>query len=181
MSHSFQSRRKKSNGSWLFQCKNSLKLLFVTAFIQIFLFGSPRVQSFNLSLKKKSLRYGNKNRIFINIPIYYLHYDKNHHSVSKRLELLVQSEKNESEDDFLYIKNDSYFKELGFKSIKKVEKGNSISSSDNAENQSMAGLIKYFVPGFVAIWAAGYGAVFLAEISGDLISCCYCYIRNCYL
>lgn len=170
MSHLFPSRRNKSNGSWLFQGKNSLKLLFVTAFIHIFLLNSPKVQSFNLSLRRKSLRYGNKDRIFINIPIYYLHYDKNHHSVSNRLEFLLRSEKNESEDDFVYFKNNSYFKELGFKSIKKVDKGNSISSSDNAENLSMAGLIKYFVPSFVAIWAAGYGAVFLAEISGNLIN-----------
>ena len=28
-------------------------------------------------------------------------------------------------------------------------------------------LIQYFVPGFVFIWATGYGAVFLAEIQGE--------------
>jgi hypothetical protein len=91
-------------------------------------------------------------------------------NVNGRVKFSLQSEKNESDEDFEYIRKNAYFSELGFKSIKKVDKGNSVSGAENKESQSMAGLIKYFVPGFVGIWAAGYGGVFLAEISGDLIS-----------
>jgi hypothetical protein len=160
MSHLIQSRREKSIVSWLFQCKNNLRLLFIIAFIQIFLSGFPKVLSFNLSLNKKSLRYENRNRIVKKATGY--------HNANDRLKFSLKSEQNDSDDDFVYIRKNAYFNELGFKSIKKVEKGNSISSSDNTENESMKGLLKYFVPGFVGLWAAGYGAVFLAEISGNL-------------
>lgn len=146
--------------SWLFQCKNDLRSLFIIAFIQIFLFGSPNVLSFNSSLNKKSLRYENRNGILKKATCY--------HHANDRLKFSLQSGQNDSDDDFVYIRKNAYFNELGFKSIKKVEKGKSISGSDNIENQSMKGLIKYFVPGFVGLWAAGYGAVFLAEISGNL-------------
>lgn len=161
MSQSFQSRMKKSNGSRLFQCTNNLGLLFIIAFIQITLFCSPKVSSFHLSLNKKSLRYERRNTILKTST------DLN---INGRVKILLQSQKNESDEDFEYIRKNAYFNELGFKSIKKVDKGNSVSGSENKESQSMAGLIKYFVPGFVGIWAAGYGAVFLAEISGNLIS-----------
>ena len=66
----------------------------------------------------------------------------------------------------LGIEND-YFKQLGYKSIVKEKKENIIIGPDTESSQSMSGLIKYFVPGFVAIWAAGYGAIFFAEISGN--------------
>ena len=66
----------------------------------------------------------------------------------------------------LGIEND-YFKQLGYKSIVKEKKENIVIGPDTESSQSISGLIKYFVPGFVAIWAAGYGAIFFAEISGN--------------
>ena len=73
--------------------------------------------------------------------------------------------KSGSEDE--PARQSDYFQQLGFKYIVKEKKENTFIGPDTESNQSMAGLIKYFVPGFVAIWAAGYGAVFLAELSGN--------------
>ena len=73
------------------------------------------------------------------------------------------------EDEFfkrLGIEND-YFKQLGYKTITKEKKENTFIGPNTETDQSMSGLIKYFVPGFVAIWAVGYGGVFFAEISGN--------------
>jgi hypothetical protein len=63
--------------------------------------------------------------------------------------------------------DNSYFQQLGFRRIVREKKESTFIGPNDAENQSVAGLLKYFVPGFVALWAAGYGAVFLAEISGN--------------
>jgi hypothetical protein len=60
-----------------------------------------------------------------------------------------------------------YFQQLGFRRIVREKNESTFIGPNDTENQSVAGLLKYFVPGFVAIWAAGYGAVFLAEISGN--------------
>lgn len=75
-----------------------------------------------------------------------------------------------SEDDTLM--DNEYFRNLGWKTIVKEKKEKEAKKENtfignNEGDQTYAGLIKYFVPGFVAIWAAGYGAVFLAEISGN--------------
>lgn len=61
----------------------------------------------------------------------------------------------------------SYFQQLAFRRIVKEKKESSVIGPDDKESQSVAGLLKYFIPGFVALWAAGYGAIFLAEISGN--------------
>ena len=77
------------------------------------------------------------------------------------------------EDDEQSLYDNDYFRSLAFRYIvkeknAKTEKNeNTFIGSNNGADQTYAGLIKYFVPGFVAIWAAGYGAVFLAEISGN--------------
>ena len=65
-----------------------------------------------------------------------------------------------------YVKND-YFQQLGFRRIVPEKKEPSFAGSDSEQNQSLAGLLKFFIPGFVALWAAGYGAIFLAEITGN--------------
>lgn len=63
--------------------------------------------------------------------------------------------------------DNSYFQQLGFRRIVKEKKESTIIGPNDTENQSVAGLLKYFIPGFVGLWAAGYGAIFLAEISGN--------------
>lgn len=63
--------------------------------------------------------------------------------------------------------DNSYFQQLGFRRIVKEKKESTIIGPNDSESQSVAGLLKYFIPGFVALWAAGYGAIFLAEISGN--------------
>jgi hypothetical protein len=63
--------------------------------------------------------------------------------------------------------DNSYFQQLAFRRIVPEKKESTFIGPNNTENQSVAGLLKYFIPGFVALWAGGYGAIFLAEISGN--------------
>lgn len=65
-----------------------------------------------------------------------------------------------------YVRND-YFQQLGFRRIVPERKETTLIGSVGSESQSMAGVLKFFIPGFVALWAVGYGAIFLAEISGN--------------
>jgi hypothetical protein len=54
-----------------------------------------------------------------------------------------------------------YFQQLAFK---RIVKGKQEKKAD--ENGSVDNNLKYFIPGFVAFWAVGYGVLFLAETSG---------------
>ena len=46
-----------------------------------------------------------------------------------------------------------------------VKKEHIIIGKDDAQSSSL--IMKYFIQGFVGIWAFGYGALFVAELSGD--------------
>ena len=54
-----------------------------------------------------------------------------------------------------------YFQQLAFRRIVKEKQ-----EKKAEENGSVDNKLKYFIPGFVAFWAVGYGVLFLAETSG---------------
>lgn len=70
------------------------------------------------------------------------------------------------DDSEEYVRND-YFQQLGFRRIVAEKKEITSVGSDRGQSQSLAGVLKFFIPGFVALWAVGYGAIFLAEITGN--------------
>ena len=60
------------------------------------------------------------------------------------------------------------YQELGRKRIDPSKKKEYLFIGPNDDKaHTPSSLIQYFVPGFVFIWAAGYGAVFLAELQGN--------------
>ena len=79
----------------------------------------------------------------------------------------VYQQKNTVEDDNNNRFGDKY-NELGRNRItpSKNKEYTFIGPADDKAHTTSS-LIQYFVPGFVFIWAAGYGAVFLAELQGD--------------
>lgn len=151
MDYCFQ---KERNSIAMSRFRKNYRLLMSVFYIQILFLGVPKVLSFHSSLNKKNFRYESRKKSVQRV--------KDYINVNNRIEFSIHSENKDIDDDFTHIRRNSYFNELGSKSIKKA-------GSEEKESQSMKTLIKYFVPGFVAIWAAGYGAVFFAEISGDLI------------